>query len=79
MLKEVLEAKSKNIFHMCIRVLSPHLYVHYMCACCSWRPEEGTRSPGIGVTVVVSLCEMLETKPRSSARVTGAVPRSFSH
>lgn len=36
-----------------------------MCAWCSWRPEESSGSPGIGVTVVVSLREMLETKPGS--------------
>lgn len=28
--------------------------VHYMHACCLWRPEDGTGSPGTGVQTVVS-------------------------
>lgn len=35
---------------MCMSVLSLHVYVHLLYAWCLRIPEEGVRSPGMGVT-----------------------------
>lgn len=37
---------------MCLSVLSACPHMCHMCACCLWRPEEGTVSPRTGVLVV---------------------------
>ena len=35
---------------MCLCALPACMYVYHVCAWCLWRPEEGIRSPGTGVT-----------------------------
>ena len=59
----------------CMCILPACVFVHYMCAWCPQRPEEGIRVPKIGVIDNHVLLWGLGTKPRSSGKIIS----TFNH
>lgn len=49
------------------------IYVYHMCVWCPQRSKEGVRSPGTGVTLVVSCCVVAEIKPISCLRLASSL------
>jgi hypothetical protein len=46
----VLSLRFVYLYFMCSDFVLPvYVYMHHMCACCLWRPEEGIGSSGTGV------------------------------